>query len=101
MGVAKHQSGSTDMGDLGMLMPIVHPRSGGTTGSPHSSEYHVHDHVLAAVNPAKSMALLAIDLLYGQAAQAQRVLSEAPPKLDRHEYLALRRSFDRTEVFRG
>ena len=101
MGLAKHQSGSTDMGDLGMLMPIVHPRSGGTTGSPHSSNYLVHDHVLAAVSPAKSMAMLAIDLLYGQAVEAQRVLSESPAKLDLSEYLELRRSFDRTEVFRG
>lgn len=101
MGVAKHQTGSTDVGDLSMLMPVVHPRSGGTQGAPHTSDYYVRDHVLAAVNPAKSMAMLAIDLLFDGAAEGNRVLTEAPAKMDRAAYLALRRSFDRTHRFNG
>lgn len=101
MGVARHQTGSTDVGDLSMLMPVVHPRSGGTVGAPHSRDYYVRDHVLAAVNPAKSMAMLAIDLLYDGAAEARAVLEAAPAKLDRDAYLQLRRSFDRREVFDG
>ncbi len=101
MGGARHQSGSTDVGDLSMLMPVVHPRSGGTEGAPHSREYYVRDHTLAAVNPAKSMAMLAVDLLYDEATEARAVIASAPPKLDRDAYLKLRRSFDRNEVFDG
>ncbi|MGE0844930.1 MAG: amidohydrolase [Flavobacteriaceae bacterium] len=101
MGVARHQTGSTDVGDLSMMMPVVHPRSGGTVGAPHSRDYYVRDHVLAAVNPAKSMAMLAIDLLYDGAAEAKTVLAEAGPKLDKQSYLELRHSFDRHEVFDG
>ncbi|MCO5159156.1 MAG: amidohydrolase [Aquamicrobium sp.] len=101
MGVARHQTGSTDVGDLSMLMPVVHPRSGGTVGAPHSRDYYVRDHVLAAVNPAKSMAMLAIDLLYDGAAEGRSVLRGAQPKLTKEEYLALRRGFDAGEVFDG
>jgi len=99
MGVARHQTGSTDVGDLTMIMPAVHPRSGGTLGSPHSRDYYVRDHELAAVNPAKSMAMLAIDLLCDGAAEAKSVLASTSPKLDRDAYLEIRRSFDRHEVF--
>jgi metal-dependent amidase/aminoacylase/carboxypeptidase family protein len=90
----RHQAGSTDVGDIGFLMPAVHPRSGGTEGRPHQPGYYVRDHVLAAVNPAKSMAMLAVELLYGGAAEGHRVKSEAGPKMTRDEYVALRRSFD-------
>lgn len=101
MGIARHQTGSTDVGDLTMLMPAVHPRSGGTIGAPHSKEYYVRDHTLAAVNPAKSMAMLAVDLLYDGSAEAEQVLSLSPPKLDRQAYLELRRSFDQRVTFDG
>jgi len=101
MGVARHQTGSTDVGDLTMLMPAVHPRSGGTIGTPHSKDYYVRDHTLAAINPAKSMAMLAIDLLYNGSAEARAILSSMPPKLDREGYLELRRSFDLHLTFDG
>jgi metal-dependent amidase/aminoacylase/carboxypeptidase family protein len=90
----RHQAGSTDVGDVGFLMPTVHPRSGGTEGRPHQPGYYVRDHVLAAVNPAKSMAMLAVGLLYDGAAEGRRVKVEAGPKMTRDEYVALRRSFD-------
>ncbi len=101
MGVARHQTGSTDVGDLGFIMPAVHPRSGGTVGAPHSRDYYVRDHVLAAVNPAKSMAMLAIDLLCDGAKEAGKVIAEAPAKLDRDAYVALRRTFENSELFDG
>ena len=94
MGKSMHQAGSTDIGDVGFLMPVVHPRSGGTKSQPHAADYYVRDHVLAAVNPAKSMAMLAIDLLYDGASEGKKVRAEAGPKLSRHAYLELRRSFD-------
>lgn len=99
MGKAAHQAGCTDVGDLGFIMPTVHPRSGGTESKPHAADYLVRDHTLAAVNPAKSMAMLAINLLYDGAREGKRVLTEAGAKLSRDEYLELRRSFDTSVRF--
>jgi hypothetical protein len=50
--------------------------------------------VLAAVNSAKSMAKLAVELLYDNAAEGNRAKSDAGAKMTRDEYVALRRSFD-------
>jgi hypothetical protein len=92
-------TGSTDVGDLAFLMPTVHPRSGGTKSTPHTSDYVVVDHRLAAVNPAKSMALMVIDLLWDGAREARRVLQEAGKKLSREEYLALRHGLEGQERY--
>jgi metal-dependent amidase/aminoacylase/carboxypeptidase family protein len=101
MGSAKHSTGSTDVGDLGFIMPVVHPRAGGAQGSTHAIDYVVVDHTLAAVNPAKSMAMTAVDLLWDGAREAKRVKAEAGPKLSRDEYLALVRKFASFEEYAG
>jgi amidohydrolase len=93
MGEARHSTGSTDVGDLGHIMPEVHPRAGGVRGTIHGNDYVVVDHGLAAVNPAKFMAMTVIDLLYDGAREARRVKAEAGPKLSREEYLALVRRY--------
>ena len=97
----QHRAGSTDVGDVGFLMRAVHPRSGGTDGRPHQPGYYVRDHVLAAVNPAKSMAMLAVELLHDGAAEGLRVKSAAGPKMTPDEYVDLRRSFDSVERYTG
>jgi hypothetical protein len=74
-------------------MPEVHPRAGGVRGTIHGNDYVVVDHGLAAVNPAKFMAMTVIDLLYDGAREARRVKAEAGPKLSREEYLALVRRY--------
>lgn len=99
MGTARHVTGSTDVGDLAAIMPTVHPRSGGTQSTPHSNDYVVVDHRLAAVNPAKSMAMMAVDLLWDRAREARRVMAEAGKKMTREEYVALRRRLDGLEVY--
>ena len=99
MGTPRHVTGSTDVGDLSSLMPTVHPRSGGTRSTPHSSDYVVVDHRLAAVNPAKSMAMMVIDLLWDGAREARRVMAEAGKKLGREEYVSLRRRLDAHEIY--
>lgn len=92
--------GSTDMGDLGRVMPVVHPMaSTGNSASLHGRAYYVTDHVAAAVQPAKFMAMTVVDLLVNGAAEAQRVIAESGPKLSRDEYLSLRRGLDSEEVW--
>jgi hypothetical protein len=99
MGRPRHSTGSTDVGDLGLLMPQAHPRAGGVKGTIHGADYVVVDHALAAVNPAKSMAMTVIDLLHDGAREARRVKAEAGPKLSRDEYLALVRRFASFEEY--
>ncbi|MGH3516131.1 MAG: amidohydrolase [Haloechinothrix sp.] len=97
-----HLSGSTDVGDLGQIMPVAHPMAAsGTDAAFHSSDYFVSDHVLAAVNPAKFMAMTVVDLLYDGAAETERVIRESGPKVSREEYVALRRGLDGTTSFSG
>jgi amidohydrolase len=63
VGPGWHRAASTDMGDLGTVMPVLHPFTAGATGDPHSEKYLVDDHVAAAVEPAVLMAWCVIDLL--------------------------------------
>jgi len=101
MGRPRHSTGSTDVGDLGFIMPEVHPRAGGVRGTIHGADYVVVDHGLAAVNPAKAMAMTVIDLLHDGAREARRVKAEAGSKLSRDEYLALVRRFGSFEEYPG
>src|SRR2546430_11063388 len=58
-----HRTGSTDMGDLSMVMPILHPYVGGATGSGHGADYKIVDPQLAYVTNAKALAAMAVDML--------------------------------------
>src|SRR6266403_1456818 len=58
-----HRTGSTDMGDLSQVMPILHPYIGGARGSGHSADFQIEDKALAYVAPAKALAAMAIDML--------------------------------------
>jgi metal-dependent amidase/aminoacylase/carboxypeptidase family protein len=99
IGSSAHATGSTDLGDLGAIMPVVHPRAGGATGNGHGNDYWTVDQQIAAVNPAKSMALTAIDLLYDGAREALRIKAESGPKLGKDDYLNLVRGFAREEQY--
>lgn len=96
-----HRSGSTDMGDLSQIMPILHPYMGGATGAGHSAEFRIVDAQLGYVLPAKALASMAIDLLSEGGAGARQVLATAKPPMTREGYLAFQRGIARREVFDG
>jgi amidohydrolase len=96
-----HRSGSTDMGDLSQIMPILHPYMGGATGAGHSAEFRIVDAQLGYVMPAKALASMAIDLLAEGGAGARQVLATAKPPMTREGYLAFQRGIARREVFDG
>lgn len=81
--------GSTDIGDLGHIMPIIQPTMGGFYGTLHSGEFSIADIDAAYIIPAKIMALTVIDLLYNGAAEALRVKREFTPKLTKEEYIKI------------
>lgn len=100
VGPPGHMTAGTDVGDLGHIMPVCQPLTTGVTSAPHTEFYHVTDHTVAAVNPAKFMAMTVVDLLYDGAVEARRVIEEArATKITKEEYLRIRRSQDTREVF--
>jgi metal-dependent amidase/aminoacylase/carboxypeptidase family protein len=56
-------SGSTDMGDLSTIMPVVHPYAGGATGTGHGKDFYIVDPEAACITNAKwQIAMLKIFL---------------------------------------
>ncbi|OIJ64944.1 amidohydrolase [Streptomyces mangrovisoli] len=94
--------GSTDMGDLGSVMPVVQPiASCGTDAVAHGNAFYTKDHVAAAVLPAKVMAMTVVDLLVDGAARARKVLDAGGPKMTRQEFVDLHDSLSTDERFSG
>jgi amidohydrolase len=99
--VIEHRTGSTDMGDLSQVMPVLHPYVGGARGTGHGPDFEIVDKPLAYVTPAKALALMAVDLLADGAAGARAVLKKAKPPMTREQYLAFQRGVARREVYEG
>src|SRR5213593_4375352 len=96
-----HRTGSTDMGDLSMVMPVLHPYVGGARGTGHGADYEIVDRPLAYLVPAKALAAMAVDLLWEGGAGAREVLAQARPPMTRAQYLAFQRGLAKREVYQG
>jgi amidohydrolase len=87
-----HRTGSTDMGDVSLIMPAVHPYAGGATGTAHGADFQIEDYDNVVINAAKGMAMTAIDLLSDGAVEAKRIKQNFQPKFTKDAYLAAIRS---------
>ena len=96
-----HRTGSTDMGDLSMVMPVLHPYMGGATGSGHGADYQIVDHSLAYLGTAKGLAGMVIDLMADGATGAREVLKNAKPPMTREQYLTFQRGLAKRETYEG
>jgi amidohydrolase len=96
-----HRTGSTDMGDLSQVMPVLHPYIAGARGTGHGPDFEITDPTLAYVAPAKALAAMAIDLLGEGGAGAREVLAAARPPMTREQYLSFQRGIARREVYEG
>jgi len=96
-----HRTGSTDMGDLSMIMPVLHPYMGGATGSGHGADYQIVDQSLAYLGTAKGLAGMVIDLLAEGAAGAKDVLKSSKPPMTREQYLTFQRGLAKREIYEG
>ncbi len=97
----QHRTGSTDMGDLGQVMPIIHPYVGGAKGTPHGADYEIVDPTLTYLTNAKALASMVVDLLADNAEIARQVVAQARPPLTRDGYLSLQRKMSRRETYDG
>jgi len=96
-----HSGGSTDAGDLSQIMPVLHPYMTGARGAVHAADWRTDDLEAAYVCPAKTLAMMAIDLLYGQAETAHGVLAARRPPLTKEAYIELQEAVFCTDVFDG
>ena len=96
-----HAGGSTDAGDLSQLMPVLHPMMTGAQGAHHQTDWRIADLDLGYVAPAKTLALMAVDLLMNDARAARDVLSNHVPAMTKDEYLSQQQSVFQSETFDG
>lgn len=94
-----HRTGSTDMGDLSQVMPVLHPYVGGARGAGHGADFEIVDRPLAYLTNAKALAATVVDLLWDGAAGAREVLATSQPPMTRERYLAFQRGIARREVY--
>ena len=96
----RHLSGSTDMGDLSQLMPVIHPHVVATTGKVHGVDYMVSDYELAVLTSAKAMAMTIIDLLADGGRQGRQVVSQYRAQMTKQGYLSFMRGILKEETFK-
>ncbi len=96
-----HRTGSTDMGDLSQVMPILHPYIGGARGTGHGADWAIVDKPLAYLGPAKALAAMVVDMLWDGAAAGREVIAKARPPMTRASYLAAQRGLARRETYEG
>lgn len=89
----EHAAGSTDMGDVSHLMPVVHPWVGCVSGVLHGANYRLTDEKTAFTKTPQVLAGTIVDLLWDDAAEAERICAAHKPELTKAEYLEYMRSF--------
>jgi hypothetical protein len=87
-------TGSSDIGDLTMLMPAIQPSMMGAEGQGHGATYYITDPELAVVGAAKwQLAMLRL-LLCNNAERAKRIISDYKPTFaSKEEYFAFLERF--------
>jgi amidohydrolase len=97
--IGGHRTGSTDMGDIAHLMPVIHPYVASARGKTHGADFHIHEPQHAYLTPAKLLAMTAIDLLYDEAAQAKEIIGEFKPAMSKADYLTFARGLFKKERY--
>jgi amidohydrolase len=80
-------TGSTDAGDISLIMPMLHPTVGGFLGNAHSKDFKISDPEMVYIIPAKAMALTVVDLLYDDGKTAKEIKSKFKPSFTKDSYL--------------
>lgn len=94
----KHSGGSTDVGDVQHLMPVLTFHTGGVNGGFHQVDFEVVDEEEAYIITAKLFALSTYRLLRNQAALAKQEVENYRPRFaNKEEYIAFINQFNRIE----
>lgn len=71
--------GCSDMGDVGAVMPALHPYIGGAVGVTHGADYYIADPELACVKSAQIQLCMLALLLKDGAARAKEMIANYQP----------------------
>lgn len=93
--------GSTDVGDVEHIQPVLNFQTGGKVSGLHSVDFDIVDEELAYVVTAKIFALSAYRMLRDGATAARKVVEEYRPLLTKEEYIAYMDSFIKQETFKA
>ena len=99
VGASQTHGGSTDMGDLSTIMPVIHPYSNSASGIGHGHDYLIEDYDRAVVAPAKVMAATVLDLLGNNAQAARQTVDQSKPGMTAEQYVSVQRDRFKTELF--
>lgn len=79
VGEFPHTTGSTDMGDLSTIMPVIQPYIGGAEGGGHSADFRFVDRDTAYLLGGKFLACIAAELLSDGGAKARDIIRNFKP----------------------
>ena len=99
VGYRGHSGSCTDTGDVSHLVPTIQPSMTGASGSGHGADWTIADPSAAYLSPGKTLAMTAIDLLGGDADQAQSILASWEAPMSKDEYLAFQRGIRSQTTF--
>ena len=74
-----YSTGSTDMGDLSCIMPVIHPYAPGAVGTAHGADYYIENPEQACVSSAKWQLEMLRLLLSDGAEKAKKIVLEYKP----------------------
>ena len=97
--ISAHSGGSTDVGDLQHIQPVLAFNTGGKVNGLHSVDFDIVDEELAYIVTAKIFALSAYRLLKNDAVKASEIIQDYKPVLTKEEYIKYMDSFIREETF--
>ena len=89
-------SSCTDMGDVATVIPAIHAYVPGAAGASHGVDYHIADENQAYVVNSLLGALMAVELLHGDAAKARAIAARKSRLMPIPEYLRMMASINRT-----
>lgn len=92
-----HSGGSTDVGDLDHIQPVLKFGTGGIISNLHSVEFDIVDEELAYIVTAKIFALSAYHLLRNGAAEAKKIVKDFHPIFTKETYIEYMNSFLRED----
>ena len=84
-----YDRGSTDMGDMSMIFPTIHPHAPGTRGNGHGNNYEIYDPETACVKVAKWQIGMLCIILGNGAERGKKIVEEFKPAFaSKEEFLA-------------
>jgi amidohydrolase len=94
-----HMAGSSDIGDLAHIMPVIQPSMNGSRGTFHGNDYAIADKEISYLWNGILMAETALDLLWGDGQTGAGVKANYDAPMTKDEYLAFLRGVSNSEVF--